>query len=136
MIKNICYTLGENFPSFKVYREMTCDTEEPFFYVRKIEGRRKCKIGAVYLQKESFEIKCFLKPCETLLEDLEKVANRLYEVLEIMEYDGKKARGYDMKHRLNDGVLLFYLKINHNLIKQENENYFENLSQNIGERKK
>lgn len=133
MIKHIAYSLAKAFPEINVYRENIKKPELPFFDIRRIKSEIYKKIGNCYELYEKYEIKYFHSKDigETSRELLSGVALKMSEVLEIMEFNSEKLRGYDMNYRIEDGVLQFFLNAKKRLKKDEAYPLIKNLKNNI-----
>lgn len=133
MIKHIAYSLATAFPDATVYRENVNKAELPFFDIKLIESRLLGEIST-YILYEKYEIRYFPKlendelSCRKVLQD---TALQMTEVLEIMKYDDEKIRASEMKYRIEDNVLQFFLVCRKRIARDEKHPLVENLETKI-----
>lgn len=138
MKKHIEYSLKNAFTEANVYTENVENPIAPFFEIRCLESAVAKKIGGLYEFEEKYEIKYFHKKTEETVscnEEVTEIALKMTEILEIMEFKGIKIRGIQMKYRIEDNVLQFFLNCKKRMKKEENFSYIENLSEKIERRK-
>mgnify|MGYP001199617692 CR=1 FL=1 len=100
--------LNERFPNIKRYgEEIRKGFEEPCFFVKMLSASQTQELGTRYIRTHSFDIHYF--PRDRSNEEAHEVAEKLYDVLELIEYDGVLYRGTGMNHEIVDGVLHFFV---------------------------
>lgn len=135
MISTICHTLGEVFPKHRIYREQVKQIKRPAFFVRNLETVQTKCIGNLYKRQCSFVIRCHLEEdALSNYEELTQIADKLYSSLEFMEFNGEKLRGCEMKHRIEDNVLQFFLTCRQSIKKQEIDSVMEELETELKEK--
>lgn len=130
----ISYTLGSNFPGVKVYKEQIAQIQRPAFFVSEIENTQQKRIGNRYTRVSDWVIIYF--PKEDNLSDYvqlsENIGDKLYSVMEHMEFNGSKLRGTEMKHRIEDNTLQFFVTVREQLKRPEVETKMQDLEINNG----
>ena len=88
--------------------------EQPSFFLKTSETSRKRRRGQRYFQQVPLEILCF--PTEDGdNQELTLRAEKLYDLLELLPlpegppWNGGTLRGVEMRHRIEDGVLQFFV---------------------------
>lgn len=124
----ISSAIGEAYPDAVIYKEQVGQIERPAFYVGEIKADQARRIGNHYRRTYSMVIRYF--PPEDGLTDydnLSDIADKLYASLEYLQYDGRRGRGYDMHHRIEDNVLQFFMTIQMALKRPDNNPKMENI---------
>ncbi|MFR0781378.1 MAG: DUF6838 family protein [Zhenhengia sp.] len=85
--------------------------EEPSFFVKVLDGSREQQLDRRYIHEVSIDIHYFA----TSNKDAEKMANNLYEQMEVLE--AIKIKGKNMKHEVSDRVLHFFIDYKVHLMK-------------------
>lgn len=85
--------------------------EEPSFFVKVLDGSRAQQLDRRYIHEVSIDIHFFA----TSNKDAEKMANNLYEQMEVLE--AIKIKGKNMKHEVLDRVLHFFIDYKVHLMK-------------------
>lgn len=93
------------------------ELEPPCFLVEKIDGGLQKKLGRRYQDNNYFDIKYLTETKKPAIEHLE-VEEKLYSCLEYIEIDGIPTKGTDLKGRVIDGVLHFFVNYNFHVFKQ------------------
>lgn len=132
MIETICCTLGETFPGIKIYKEQVKQIKRPAFFVRELESVHTRHVGNLYTRSCNFAIRYFTKE-DTLSDyaELREIADKLYSALEWMEFNGQILRGYEMKYRIEDNVLQFFVTCRERVRKLVNDPLMKELETNI-----
>lgn len=86
--------------------------EEPSFFVKVLDGSREQQLDRRYIHEVSIDIHYFA----TSNKDAEKMANNLYEQMEVLE--NIKIKGKNMKHEVSDRVLHFFIDYKVHLMKE------------------
>lgn len=100
--------LNERFPTIKRYgEEIRQGFEEPCFFVKLLNASQTQELNIRYMRTHSFDIHYF--PQDNSNEEAHDMAEKLYDALELIEYDGAKYQGTGMNHEIVDGVLHFFV---------------------------
>ncbi|MPN60901.1 hypothetical protein SDC9_208634 [bioreactor metagenome] len=101
--------LKENYTAINSYTEQAQNLKRPAFSIIEIEASQEKSIGGRYWRETLMAIRYF--PAEDQLSDyaeLTALAYELYHHLEYVEWEDKRARGSQMRHRIEDNVLQVY----------------------------
>lgn len=88
------------------------DLEPPCFYISCIKPKTKKYIGTRRLQKNSFVIQYFPGRSPAPEGECYGVGEKMFECLEVVSADGFLLRGTEMKFKVMDGVLHFFVDYN------------------------
>ena len=100
------------YPDIPIYGESVPQGfEEPSFFVKVLDGSRAQQLDRRYIHEVSIDIHYFA----TSNKDAEKMANNLYEQMEVLE--AIKIKGKNMKHEVSDRVLHFFIDYKVHLMK-------------------
>lgn len=100
--------LGERFPDIKLYgEEIRQGFEEPCFFVKLLNASQTQELNIRYMRTHSFDIHYF--PRDNANEEAHDMAEKLYDALEWIEYNGVQYQGTGMNHEIVDGVLHFFV---------------------------
>lgn len=101
--------LAARFPDTRVYGEKSAQGfVAPAFFVFMFPVYHTQELGRRYLRRHSFDVHYF--PAGDYENDeMHDVAEQLYDVLEIINANGKPIRGTAMRHEIVDGVLHFFV---------------------------
>jgi len=103
--------LNRQFPTIKIYgEEIVQGFEAPAFFVKLLSAVQTQELGPRYMRMHSFDVHYF--PLDDKNEDAHDMAEKLYEVLEVIEYNGVQYRGTNMNHEIVDRVLHFFVDYN------------------------
>ena len=89
----------------------------PCFLVEKVQGGQKKELGSRYKNSNYFDIKYLTETEKPMLEIL-GVEEKLYDCMEYIEIDGSPTKGTDLKGRVIDGVLHFFVNYNFHVFKK------------------
>jgi len=104
-------TLNKQFPTIKIYgEEIVQGFEAPAFFVKLLSASHTQELGPRYMRTHSFDVHYF--PLDDKNEDAHDMAEKLYEVLEVIEYNGVQYRGTNMNHEVVNRVLHFFVDYN------------------------
>jgi len=107
----VFHRLAEKFPDIKRYgEEIRQGFEEPCFFVKLLTASQTKELNIRYMRTHSFDIHYF--PRDNSNEEAHDMAEKLYDVMELIEYNGVKYRGIGMSHEIVDGVLHFFVDYN------------------------
>ncbi|MFS8215552.1 DUF6838 family protein [Paenibacillus polymyxa] len=107
---------------------------EPCFFVLIIDGAQNREFNRRYMRTDSFDIHYFpnSKNPEKRRE-CEAVADRLYEEMEYIQWEGSLYRAIGLKHQIVDDVLHFFLDVNVHLMRpKQSETKMRTLKQEAG----
>lgn len=100
------------YPDIPIYgEEVPQGFQEPSFFVKLLDGSREQQLDRRYIHGVSVDIHYFT----TSNKDAEKMANNLYEQMEVLEVI--KIKGKNMKHEVSDKVLHFFIDYKVHLMK-------------------
>ena len=100
--------LAASFPDVKRYgEEIRQGFEEPCFFVKLLNASQTQELNTRYRRTHSFDIHYF--PQDNSNEEAHDMAEKLYDALELIEYDGVQYQGTGMNHEIVDGVLHFFV---------------------------
>ncbi|MGO4952026.1 phage tail terminator family protein [Paenibacillus sp. DRB1-1] len=118
----------------KVYDErIEQGFSEPCFFVLLIDGSQNREFNRRYMRTDSFDVHYFPSDTPEKRRECEAVADRLYEEMEYIHWEGTMYRAVGMKHQIVDDVLHFFLDINVHLMKpKEQETKMRTLKQEAG----
>lgn len=108
--------------------------KEPCFFVLIIDGAQNREFNRRYMRTDSFDIHYFPDPNNPeKRRECEAVADRLYEELEYIQWEGSLYRAVGMKHQIVDDVLHFFLDVNVHLMRPKGpETKMKTLKQEAG----
>lgn len=101
--------LAARFPDTRVYGEKSAQGfVTPAFFVFMFPVYHTQELGRRYLRRHSFDVHYF-PTGDYENDEMHDVAEQLYDVLEIINANGKPIRGTAMRHEIVDGVLHFFV---------------------------
>lgn len=104
----VFHRLSERFPDIRRYgEEIRQGFEEPCFFVKLLSASQTQELNIRYRRTHSFDIHYF--PQDNSNEEAHDMAEKLYDALELIEYDGVQYRGTGMNHEIVGGVLHFFV---------------------------
>ena len=95
--------LKQNFKDVSIYNA---------FVINMIQNSFDKKVGNLYQNEVHYQIVYIEKEDRNYTTDYEtyqKIAFKLYDILELIEVKGKKLKGYDMNYRVQDNTLMFFV---------------------------
>ncbi|MBG9788535.1 phage tail terminator family protein [Brevibacillus laterosporus] len=102
------------YPIAKVYGEqLPQGFKEPCFFVLMLESSQDKELDRRYKRFHPFDIHYFASSNSGRYE----VAERLVEVLELIDLNGKPIRGTKMRHTIVDDVLHFFVDYNFHVVR-------------------
>lgn len=91
---------------------------EPCFFVLLINGSQDRELGRRYMRVGNYDIHYFPDPDNPeKRRECEAVADRLYEEMEYIQFEGSMYRAVGMKHQIVDDVLHFFIDVNVHLMR-------------------
>ncbi len=106
--------LVNHFPSMNIYEEeMTEGFQKPCLFVKLLSVEQSQIVGNRYKRNHSFNIHYFSE-AEFPNDDMHKMAEQLYDLMEFIGAHDNLYRGTKMKHEIKEGVLHFF--VNYNII--------------------
>ena len=124
----ISHTIETAFPGVEIYKENEGTMEAPAFTILQIDNRQHQQVGNLYKREHSFQI-VYMPNFDTTTDyvTLALIGEKLYDILERMEYEGTRLRGLDMNFRIEDNTLSFFITVKTRHYRTITENYMENL---------
>lgn len=104
--------LKQNFKDVSIYNERAENVKSPAFIINMIQNSFDKKVGNLYQNEVHYQIVYIEKEDRNYTTDYEtcqKIAFKLYNILELIEVKGKKIKGYDMNYRVQDNTLMFFV---------------------------
>ena len=104
--------LKQNFKDASIYNERAEYMKIPAFVINMIQSSFDKKVGNLYQNEVHYQIVYIEKEDRNYTTDYEtyqKIAFKLYDILELIEVKGKKLKGYDMNYRVRDNTLMFFV---------------------------
>ena len=104
--------LKQNFKDVSIYNERAENMKSPAFVINMIQNSFDKKVGNLYQNEVNYQIVYIEKEDRNYTTDYEtyqKIAFKLYDILELIEVKGKKLKGYDMNYRVQDNTLMFFV---------------------------
>jgi len=104
--------LKQNFKDVSIYNERAENMKSPAFVINMIQNSFDKKVGNLYQNEVHYQIVYIEKEDRNYTTDYEtyqKIAFKLYDILELIEVKGKKLKGYDMNYRVQDNTLMFFV---------------------------
>lgn len=120
---------------YSIYAEsMEQGVEKPCFFIGYINPSREQAYGTRTKTINAMQIR--YHPVEEQSENREcnDIADRLYECLEVINYEDKKIRGTKPHHEISDGVLVFMINYDYHIAKPEDKKTMETLEYDGGVR--
>ncbi|AYB41596.1 hypothetical protein D5F52_17830 [Brevibacillus laterosporus] len=105
----VIIALEKEFPHAEIYGEqLPQGFKEPCFFVRLLEGSQDKELDRRYKRFHPFDIHYFASSNSERYE----VAEKLTDILGLIEMQGKPIRGTKMRHTIVDDVLHFFIDYN------------------------
>ena len=104
--------LKQNFKDASIYNERAEYMKSPAFVINMIQNSFDKKVGNLYQNEVHYQIVYIEKEDRNYTTDYEtyqKIAFKLYDILELIEVKGKKLKGYDMNYIVRDNTLMFFV---------------------------
>ncbi|WP_282938986.1 DUF6838 family protein [Paenibacillus sp. RC67] len=96
------------------------DLQKPSFLMLLVSSKQVKEINGRYRYPTLFSIQYFPNPGNrTIPIGFHEMAERLYEELEYMEWEGKRYRGYELHHEILEDSLQFYISFDIHVTKQK-----------------
>lgn len=102
--------IKRHFPDARISGEEINQIIPPAFSVLILTSAQTQELGTRYLRNHTFNIRYFA-PSKTNNE-IHEVAERLYDIMDVIEVGDKKYRGTGMNHEVVDQVLHFFVDYN------------------------
>lgn len=127
-IKNI---IKNNFQESNVYSEGKEESfKKPYFFIKISNSSEAKELNRRYKRNIAFEIS-YVSDKDNINEEYLNKADELYELLEIVEKEGRKFRALNMNHEVKDRVLYFKFQLEISLIKNTEENSMKQLEVDV-----
>jgi len=104
--------LKQNFKDASIYNERAEYMKSPAFVINMIQNSFDKKVGNLYQNEVHYQIVYIEKEDRNYTTDYEtyqKIAFKLYDILELIEVKGKKLKGYDINYIVRDNTLMFFV---------------------------
>lgn len=111
VIDGISIKINEIFgDKYKIYtNNVKQGLEMPCFFIKTLPSSRRKLIGSRYENTDNIVIHTMLEDREDIIEKLNDIADKLYNLEYITLLNGDMLKGYDMKTEISDKVLLFFV---------------------------
>lgn len=119
--------ISTNFPDAEIYKEsIKQDFDTPSFYIAEINHNYNLLLGRASRKRFSMSIKYFPDENNTddIKQELHEIAAQLTDILEIMSFDNKTIKAYNMESRIDDDILHFMFDVKVKTLKAKNVNKF------------
>ncbi|MBY9078304.1 hypothetical protein KIH86_17660 [Paenibacillus sp. HN-1] len=90
----------------------------PCFFVRLLEAEQSREVNLRYRRVHSFDIHYFPTDSPAMNEEMQTIAERLYDVMEYVSSAAGGCRGTGMRHETQDGVLHFFVQYNFHVFRE------------------
>lgn len=135
MLSVLSYTIGERFPGLDIHLEQASQIDRPAFYLAVLKSEQKKSIGNRYIRESQLVIRYFPeKDDETSYQELNQIADILYFITERMQYRGWLIYGLNRNYRIEDNVLQFYLTVEQQLQRPDNNPKMETVETKVKEK--
>lgn len=132
LVMAIKKVLVDNFLEIKVYNEGGEEAlKKPYFFIQILNSNEEKELNKRYKRTVSFEIN-YVSANENVNEEYLNKADKLYELLQIVEIKGKKYTALNMNHEVKDKVLYFRFQLKISLLKNTEENSMKELEVDVG----
>lgn len=111
--------LKDNFPEINIYSEEEA-LSKPYFFVKILNSNEAKELNKRYKRTVAFQVS-YVSDSQNINEDYLNKADALYELLEIVEIEGKRYKALNMNHEVKEKVLSFMFQLNLNLLKSTEE---------------
>lgn len=131
IISTVTHTINSHFPEMEVYKEnITQGADLPCFFVEEIESKYNHAIGSKYKKHILLSIKYFPLDSVNTNQDMHDVADKLTEILEIMQYKEMVIKGLNMNSKItDDNVLHFFIDVKISMLKDKYTDKFGELKE-------
>lgn len=131
MITGIAGQLRTVYPeeSYQIYSEaVEQNLTRPCFFILPLVTEQVKQIGPRYRREQSFQVQYFPLSSDGAYQEMDQVADRLFQLLEYITVSGDLLRGSGMRYEKVDGVLQFSVQYNFYLRVVEEEDAMDGLS--------
>lgn len=105
--------------------------EMPCFFIKSLPSSKKKLIGNRYENTDNLVVHAMIEDSEDIIEKLNDIADKLYELEYITLLNSDMLKGHDMKTEISDNVLLFFVTYKYfTYIETQKENEMNNLTIN------
>ncbi len=124
--------LEDNFLEINVYNEEgEEELKKPYFFIKILNSNEAKELNKRYKRTVSFEIN-YVSDNGNINEEYLNRTDKLYELLEIVELEGKKYTALNMNHEVKDKILYFRFQLKISLLKNTGENSMKELEVDVG----
>lgn len=127
VISIISKTVSNAFADAEIYKEnIKQDFNTPSFYIAEINHTHSSLIGRASRKRFSMSVKYF--PDERNTDEIQKelhgVAALIPDIIELMSYENKTIKAYNIESRNEDDVLHFMFDVKVKILKSKDTNKF------------
>lgn len=104
--------LKQNFNDVKIYNERAEKIKLPAFILKIVQSHFDKKVGNLYKNELLYQIIYIENEDNQYITDyekFEKIAFKLFDILEFIEIKGNKLKAYDMNYKIQDNTLMFFV---------------------------
>ena len=117
------------YPDAKIYLGQAAQIGRPAFYIAEIKVNQAKAVGNRYYRDHQMVVRYFPQADQAdLYKSLSTIADQLYAALEYLQAGEERARGIQMSHRIEDGILQFYLTVRQVLKRTLDETKMEHIT--------
>lgn len=111
VLHGVTKRLADQFPDARIYdEEAPQDLNPPAFFVKLLNTEQTQDLGPRYWRHHSFDVHYFSPGYRNT--DMHDTAEELYDILRLIEVNGRQCRGTSMNHEIVDRVLHFFVDYN------------------------
>lgn len=123
--------LKSNFPEINIYNEESEQAlSKPYFFAKILNSDEVKELNRRYKRTVNFEIS-YVSDSQNINWDYLNKADTLYELLEIVEVEGKKYPALNRNHEVKDKTLYFRFQLKISLLKDIEENSMKELEVDV-----
>lgn len=119
---SVIAALKKHFPTMTIYgEEIKQGFKVPCFFVKLFPVSQNREVGRRYKRFHSFDIHYFPKSKTDANEEMQDMAEQLFEKMEFIEVGDDLCRGSNMNSEIIDGVLHFFVDLDFHVMRQAQE---------------
>lgn len=116
---SVISALSNHFPNIKIYgEEIKQGFSEPCFFVKLFPVSQNREVGRRYKRYHTFDIHYFPESELDANDEMQDIAESLYDRMEYVETDNGLMRGHGMKHEIINGVLHFSVDYDFHVLRE------------------
>lgn len=125
VISIISYTISKDFSNHEIYKEeVPQNMETPSFFISLVNSEHDKLLNNRYKKEFNIVIRYFTDKTDNTYQDMYSVADKLTEIVELMEYDNKVIKGKNIDYKIQNNLLHFYFDVESRFIKRSKTNKF------------